>query len=279
MAAADDSGSRPVCAEDGTPLEYASSCYLPTSWVPCPLVAKTEYSKDASVYEFGLPEGQSLDLPVCSCILVRPPDGEGARPYTPISSGKETGRFRLLIKRYPDGKVSSYIASLAVGEKAFFKHIPKNVKEQHPFRRKKISMLCGGTGITPIYQALQRIAETPEHPYECVVLFGNRTPADILMKKELDDLVERTSGRVKVVYVVGSGGKTDPIPGWSGEVGWVDEEKVKKYCHPPSDDTMVMVCGLPALYKSMCGPREDPEVAEGTALHKLGYTKEMVVKF
>ena len=41
-----------------------------------------------SVQEFGLPEGQSLNLPVCACILLKGKDAEGAdsiRPYTPIS--------------------------------------------------------------------------------------------------------------------------------------------------------------------------------------------------
>ena len=38
-------------------LEYASSCYLPTTWLDLPLVAKREHNHDSTLYSFGLPEG------------------------------------------------------------------------------------------------------------------------------------------------------------------------------------------------------------------------------
>ena len=58
----------------------------------------------------------------------------------------------------------------------------------------------------------------------------------------------------------------------------MDEAKVQQYAFPPSDDTLVFVCGLPPMYAAMCGPRTEKELAEGSTLQKLGYTKEMVAK-
>lgn len=52
-------------------LEYASSCYLPTSWTELALIEKRDINHDSTVYAFELPEGQSLNLPVCACILLR----------------------------------------------------------------------------------------------------------------------------------------------------------------------------------------------------------------
>lgn len=63
------------------------------------------------------------------------------------------------------------------------------------------------------------------------------------------------------------------------ELGWIDEEKIRRYAFPPSSDTRVFVCGLPGVYLKLCGPRNDPSVLEGSALHSLGYTADMVVKF
>lgn len=277
LAKAGEGDTRPTKGEDGEKLEYASSCYIPTSWVSFPLIEQKEYSADSKVYSFALPEGQGLDLPVCSCILTRTPDGQGARPYTPISSGRMKGRFELLIKRYDQGLVSNHIDSLKPGDKAWFKHVSKNVKVQHPFPQKKIGMVCGGTGITPMFQAIQKIVEELEHPFEVVCLYGNRSPQDILLRAELDDLVERSQGRVKIVHVV-SGSKA-PIPDWDGEKGWVDEERAKKYLPPPEDDPLIMVCGLPALYRTFCGMRDEDELPEGSVLQKLGYKPEQVVKF
>jgi len=46
-----------------------------------------------------------------------------------------------------------YLHRLSVGEEVGFKHIKFNVKEQYPFEGKNtISMVCGGTGLTPMYQ-------------------------------------------------------------------------------------------------------------------------------
>eukprot|EP00756_Hemistasia_phaeocysticola_P021994 Hpha_TRINITY_DN15805_c1_g2::TRINITY_DN15805_c1_g2_i1::g.190211::m.190211/K00326/E1.6.2.2; cytochrome-b5 reductase len=121
--------------------------------------------------------------------------------------------------------------------------------------------------------------EEPEHVYEVTCLYGNRTPKDILLRTELDELVGRSQGRLKVVHVVGSGASKDPIPDWDGETGWVDEDRAKKYLPPPDADPIIMVCGLPALYKSFCGPREEEGLAEGSILHKLGYKPNQIVKF
>ena len=72
--------------------------------------------------------------------------------------------------------------------------------------------------------------------------------------------------------------------GWEGlhedrrELGWVNEEVIRKHAYPPSESTKVFVCGLPGVYEKLCGPRGTP-LQEGTALHRCGYTDDMIVKF
>ena len=39
----------------------------------------------------------------------------------------------------------------------------------------------------------------------------------------------------------------------------------------------VFVCGPPAMYESLCGPRDDPELTG--ILRDLGYSKDQVIKF
>ena len=46
---------------------------------------------------------------------------------------------------------------------------------------------------------------------------------------------------------------------------------------PPSDDTMIFVCGPPPMYNALCGPRDQKELTG--ALAEMGYTAEMVYKF
>ena len=50
------------------------------------------------------------------------------------------------------------------------------------------------------------------------------------------------------------------------------------YAFPPSDDTLLFVCGLPPMYQALCGPLTEKELADGSVLQKLGYTSGMVAK-
>jgi len=263
--------------------EYCSSCVIPTDWAEVPLLRKKRYSHDSSVFTFGLPRGQSLSLPVCACLLMRGFDAAGqeaVRPYTPTSSNDVQGSFDLLVKVYENGVVSKWLDGLELGTPVGFKHIPFNIKAQYPADFKKnITMVAGGTGITPMYQALQCIAKNPDDTSEVTLLYGNKSPEDILLRSELDALAAKSGGRIKVVHVVGTAPDQGPIEGWDGELGWVDEAKFVKYAAPPSEDTLVMVCGLPGLYDAFCGPRTEAGVQKRTILHKLGYTAEMVAKF
>ena len=133
------------------------------------------------------------------------------------------------------------------------------------------------SGITPMYQALHKIVNTPGDTLEVVLLYGNKTVKDILVREELEKAVEMSAGRIKVVHVL-SDKTNNPIPGWDGEVGRVDEEKVKKYCFPAAEDVLTFVCGVPQLYDVMCGPRTELEVKQGSVLANLGYTKMMICK-
>jgi cytochrome-b5 reductase len=51
------------------------------------------------------------------------PDGAHpvARPYTPVSSPDMQGAFELLIKSYPQGRVSRYLHSRREGDRVWIK--------------------------------------------------------------------------------------------------------------------------------------------------------------
>ena len=57
------------------------------------------------------------------------------------------------------------------------------------------------------------------------------------------------------------------------------QAKIAKYCAGPAEDACVFVCGVPALYAALCGPRDQKGVAAGTVLQRLGYLDHMVFKF
>ena len=42
---------------------------------------------------------------------------------------------------------------------------------------------------------------------------------------------------------------------------------------------LVFVCGVPAMYDALCGPRGEKELPPDSALATLGYTADMIFKF
>lgn len=290
QATATDSPKSDVTEPTAKRQKTQEGCFIGPEFSPLELVATLDYNHDSKIFEFGLPDGQSLNLPVCACILMKgkTADGEDAvRPYTPISDNSMVGKFQLLIKKYEQGVVSKYVHSLKIGDKVEFKHIPFNVKIQHPFVAQSegggpvrtVSMLCGGTGIAPMYQALHKVLSDSNDDTVVTLLYGNRTEADILLREELDALAAKHPAQLKLHHILGATAE-DPAPeGWTGEVGWIDEDKIRRLCPAPGPDTLVFVCGVPALYTSLCGPRGDTSLPEDTVLAKLGYSPSMVFKF
>ena len=104
-----------------------------------------------------------------------------------------------------------------------------------------------------MYQALQRMNSDPANECRVTCLYGNKSVADMLLREELDSLA-KSSSNLTVHHVLGAATDAPKPEGWSGEVGWIDEEKIKRLCFPPAADTLVFVCGLPAMYESLCGP-------------------------
>ena len=183
------------------PLEYASTCIIPTTFTDFKLIGKKDYNYDSQVYSFEIPGGKPLGLPVCACILLKAPgrgrkDGGGkddfdgsdaVRPYTPFSPPEQAGSFDLLVKRYDGGAVSTWLHELPLGSMVGFKHIKFNIKAQYPFEgAKRITLLCAGTGLTPMFQALHKLMTTPGDDRPVVLLYGNKAPQDILLKEQLD---------------------------------------------------------------------------------------------
>lgn len=217
-------------------------------------------------------------MEVASFILVKGPnDSKGkvvTRPYTPTSTNAEKGHFELMIKAYPGGHVTQYLHSLKVGDKVEVKGPLMKLKYTENMK-KRIGMLAGGTGITPMLQVLHEIINNPADTTEVHLVFANNTEEDILLKKEIDEIV-RKHPRVKVTYVVAT-----PSKQWKGAKGFVSASIIRDAMPAPSDDTLIMVCGPPGFMKAVSGDKT-PDYKQGPVeglLRDLRYTESMVFKF
>lgn len=258
-------------------------CVFPADFVAAKLADRQQVSHDTMLVTFALSdETKPLGLSTCACILAMYRE-EGlpdpiVRPYTPVSTNAMIGKFQLCVKVYPEGKMGNYMAAMPIGSELNFKHIPPNVKIQHPFNTEYIAMLVGGTGITPMIQALHAILGTAGDTTKVTMLYGSKTQKDILCLDLLSKWEADFSDRLKVIHVLSE--ETDAT--WTGAKGFITTELLKDYlCPPHMMNTKVFVCGPPPMYAALCGPRDQPTEITG-ALADLGYDAfngDMVFKF
>jgi cytochrome-b5 reductase len=141
----------------------------PDKWLEFKLQEKATVSHNSQLFRFSFDPSTKLGLDVASCLITRAPIGEEVeggrkfviRPYTPISDPDSKGYFDLLIKVYPDGKMSQYFASLKPGDVVEVKG-PIEKLRYSPNMKKQIGMIAGGTGITPMLQVVRAILKNPD---------------------------------------------------------------------------------------------------------------------
>ena len=271
----------------------------PKKRIPFTLSERIVLSPDSLLLRFALQSPKHvLGLPVGQHMLFSAKiNGKLVmRAYTPTSSDHDIGHFDLVIKIYfagvssqfPEGgKMSQHLGKLAVGDSIDVKgplgHVTyesrgvlKLGEETH--KVKKFSMLCGGTGITPIYQVLCAVLRDPKDTTEIALIFANRTEADILLKDELDMLARGHPNRLTVHYILSKPADSEKwLSGALGScpatrsIGHLNKELVAQKCsHGGADSgSYALLCGPDGFLSQACDP----------ALEAHGYPKEMCVYF
>jgi len=256
----------------------------PRVWNKTLLHAKTPVSWDTRIFTFKLDhDTQSLGLPTGQHLMIRlrdPVTREAIiRSYTPISQTTKKGYVDVLIKIYADsqeragGKMTKALDAIPVGHWVDFKGpIGKfeslgrglcsvNGKER---RVKKFHMICGGSGITPIFQVLRAVMQDKEDETHCTVLYGNRLSEDILCREDLDMFAKENPERCTMVHTLTKGPED-----WAGRRGRIGLELLKEFC-PQDEDGKSMAL--------ICGP-EPLEKGAHRALNELGWKDEDLMFF
>merc|ERR1712232_1486678 len=170
-----------------------------------------------------------------------------------------------MVKVYPDGEMSQHLDALEVGQPMHFKHCEFNVKIQYPFNGKKeIGMLVGGTGITPMIQALHCVLGTEGDASKVAMLYGSKTAKDILARETLDAWATSFAARFQITHVLSEEPEGSP---WDGARGFITREMVEANLPGPDSDCLIFICGPPPLHE-LAG-----------LLEEMGYRTEQVIEF
>lgn len=258
----------------------------PDEKVSLPLMEREVLSHDTRKFRFKLPsEKHALGLPIGKHVYVSAKinDELVSRAYTPVTSDETLGHVDLVIKVYykdthpkfpAGGKLSQYIDNMSPGDTIDFRGpsgkleylgygvFSIRVRSKDPPIRvhaKKLAMIAGGTGITPMYQLIRHITQDPKDDTKLSLLFANQTEGDILLRDELEQVVKEHPEQIKIWYTVDS-----PTEGWEYSSGFVSSEMIASHLYGPESDTLVLMCGPPPMINFACLPNLD----------KLGYSQK-----
>lgn len=236
------------------------------------LLEKTVISHNVAIYRFKLPTSQSvLGLPIGQHISIGAPliqpDGstkEIVRSYTPISGDHQPGHFDLLIKSYPQGNISKLMASLVVGQTIRVRG-PKGAFVYTPNMVRHFGMIAGGTGITPMLQIIRAIVRGRPigDKTQVDLIFANVALQDILLKEDLDTLVQADAG-IRVHFVL-----DNPPEGWTGGVGYVTPDMISKWLPKPAADVKILLCGPPPMVSGLKKATDSLGFAKARPVSKL----------
>jgi cytochrome-b5 reductase len=221
------------------------------------------------------------------------------RFYTPVTANRTKGYFDIIVKRKKDGHMTNHLFGMHVGDKLLFRNVAFKV-QYRPNRWKKIGMIAGGTGFTPMLQVIRHALMEPEtgepaDRTQLSFLYCNRTDRHVLLKGLFDDLAKKHPDRFRVTYTVDKAVDKS----WPHWTGYVTKEMLRETMPGPKDETgIVMICGPDHLVKHIAGVNMNlmhemssgknlqptvPNIANMTDLSgllgQMGYNNEQVYRF
>ncbi len=162
--------------------------------------------------------------------------GFGEAPISISSSPLTKDEFDLSIKKV--GLLSSKLHSLREGEEFFVRGPYGNGFDMGALLGRDILFVGGGIGLAPIKGVILTILKQRHKFGEVILLYGARTPSDIVFKKELKEWAKRKD--ISAFLTVDKDEKS-----WKGNVGVVTT--LFRHLKADTDNRVGIICGPPVM--------------------------------
>ncbi len=183
--------------------------------------------RDSNGFRF-LP-GQFLELSVF---------GYGEAPFCIASSPTRPGTFQTTVRR--TGQLTDALHTLRNGKEVGIRGPFGNGFDVEAARGKDLLFVAGGIGLPPLRSLIWNVLDERDRFGKVTILYGARTPTDLVYKQELEDWGKRPDIELHVTVDVAD-------ITWKGNVGVVPILFDKTALHPAS--TLAYVCGPPIMIR------------------------------
>lgn len=179
--------------------------------------------------------------------------GIGEAPISISSSPTSQDGFELVVRK--TGNVTNAIHNLKKGGKVGIRGpMGKGVYPIEQTKGKNLVFICGGIGLVPQRSFINYVLDNRSDYGDVTILLGTRNPLERIFHSELEAWSKRKD--VKFLETVDKGD-----PSWKGNVGVVTTliPKIKNELN----DSVVLVCGPPIMYKFVLMSLKEQEVPKG----------------
>lgn len=165
--------------------------------------------------------------------------GAGEIPIS-VSSPPEpdSPEFELVIRRV--GSVTNAIHNLKEGDIIGIRGPFGTYFDASKFKGKDLLFIAGGIGIVPLRSFIKQVIKEHKLYRKIIILYGSKTPYDILFKEELEEWDSLKNVVVELTV-------DKPTKSWKGNVGVITTLIPPLKLNP--DDTFVTIVGPPVMYK------------------------------
>ena len=179
--------------------------------------------------DFHFLPGQFLELSVF---------GYGEAPFCIASSPTRPHTLETTVRR--TGQLTDALHRLGNGEEVGIRGPFGNGFDVEAARGKDLLFVAGGIGLPPLRSLIWNVLDERSRFGKVTILYGARTPTDLVYKQELKEWGKRSDVELHVTVDAAQ-------PGWTGKVGVVPSLFKKVTLHP--DSTLAYVCGPPIMIR------------------------------
>jgi len=179
--------------------------------------------------DFHFLPGQFLELSVF---------GYGEAPFCIASSPTRPNTFEATVRR--TGQLTDALHRLGKGEEVGIRGPFGNGFDVDAARGKDLLFVAGGIGLPPLRSLIWNVLDERDRFGRVTILYGARTPADLVYKQELQDWGKRPDVELHVTVDVADAS-------WTGNVGVVPVLFERTTLRPES--TLAYVCGPPIMIR------------------------------
>ncbi|MBK7345031.1 MAG: ferredoxin--NADP reductase [Saprospiraceae bacterium] len=239
-------------------------------------------TEDAVSITFDIPESirESFIYKAGQYLTLEVPGKKGSirRAYSLCRAPFEC-TWEIAVKEQAKGQASRWLnQEVKVGDTlTVFPPFGRFFIEGDADRKRGYFFITAGSGITPVIAMIRELLEHEPQSF-CYLLYGSREEASILFREELDALINRYSGQLKIDYSLSQpdgkqGGilgrfKKKTVSSWSGRTGRIDESHILSFLQEAN-------CPYREQHAFLCGPTPLMEIADA-ALRADGFPPERI---